>query len=230
MNRRNRPRVIANFALTVDGKVSTRAHTPSTFTSPRDKRRLLEIRARGDALLVGRTTVAADTMSMRLPDRALQARRRARGQSAQPLRVILSARGNLDPAWKVFQSRGAPRVIFSTFHMPGATRAALAPLCDLHLLDADTIPLEDVLTALRELYGVRTLVCEGGPTLFRQLVELDALDELHLTLAPCLFGGAAAPTLTGTNPAFLATIRPFRLESLRVVADECFLRYRALRR
>lgn len=230
MNRRDRPRVIANFAITTDGKISTRARTPSTFTSARDKRRLLEIRALGDALLVGRNTLATDTMSMRLPVRALQSARRARGQTAQPLRVILSASGDLDPGWKVFTSPGAPRVVFSTFRMPAATRAALAPLCDLHLLDADTIPLEDVLTALRDIYDVRVLVCEGGPTLLRQLVALDALDTLHLTLAPRIFGGVEAPTLTGLDPAFLASIHRFRLESLRVHDDECYLRYGAIHR
>ena len=61
-----RPRVIANFALTADGKVSTRNFTDTTFTSPSDKRRLKEIRALGDALLVGGRTVAADTMSLGL--------------------------------------------------------------------------------------------------------------------------------------------------------------------
>jgi len=229
MNRRDRPRVIANFALTADGKISTRAHTPAAFTSPRDKHRLLEIRALGDAILVGRNTVATDTMSLTLRDRALRARRRARGLPAEPLRVMISARGDLDPAWKVFQSPGARRVVFSTFQMPDATRAALLPLCDLHLLDAETIPLEDVLSALHGIYGVRTLVCEGGPTLFRGLVEIDALDILHLTIAPRIFGGATAPTLTGTNPDFLASIRCFRLESLRQHGEECYLRYRALR-
>ncbi len=229
MNRRDRPRVLANFALTADGKVSTRERTPANFTSPRDKHHLLEIRSRADAILVGRHTVATDTMSMTLPDRTLRAKRREKGLPAEPLRVIVSASGDLDPAWKVFQSRGAPRIVFSTFRMPDATRGALVPLCDLHLLDAESIPLEDVLSALRGIYNVRTLVCEGGPTLFRQLVELNALDELHLTLAPCLFGGASAPTLTGTDPDFLAAIRHLRLESLREHAGECYLRYRARR-
>lgn len=230
MKRRDRPRVIANFAVTADGKVTTRNRTPADFTSPRDKRRLLEIRAKADAILVGRNTVATDAMSMRLGDRALREKRRAKGLPAEPLRVIVSASGKLDPAGKVFRSPGRRRIVFSTLRMPDATRGALVSRGDLHLLDADAIPLEDVLTALRQIYDVRTLVCEGGPTIFRQLVGLDAVDELYLTVAPRIFGGADAPTLAGTDPNFLRTIHRFRLESFRAHDGECFLRYRAIRR
>lgn len=230
MNRRDRPKVIANFAITADGKVTTRNRTPANFTSPRDKRRLLEIRAMADAIIVGRNTVATDTMSMTLPDRSLQAKRRAKGLPPQPLRVIISNRGDLNPAWKVFQTPGTQRVVFSTVRMPEATRQALLPHCDLHLLDAKAIPIEDVLSALRKIYDVRTLLCEGGPTLLRSLIEIDALDILHLTAAPVIFGGKKAPTLTGTNPGFLPSIAHFNLESMRVVEGECFLRYRAIRK
>jgi riboflavin-specific deaminase-like protein len=229
MNRRDRPKVIANFAMTADGKVTTRCHTPADFTSPRDKHRLLEIRALADALLVGRNTVAADAMSMTLPDRALRARRRAKGRAPEPLRVIVSNRGNLDPAWKVFQTPGADRVVFSTTRMPAARRRALEPLCDLHLLALKSIPIANVLAVLRRIYGVRVLLCEGGPSLLRSLVEIDALDELYLTVAPAIFGGADAPTLTGTSPDFLPAIARFRLVSLRTVGGECYLRYRRAR-
>ena len=59
-----RPRVIANFALTADGKISTRNFTQTGFTSKADKRRLLEIRSLGDAVLAGAMTVSTDRMSM----------------------------------------------------------------------------------------------------------------------------------------------------------------------
>ena len=63
-----RPRIILNFAITVDGKVSTAKQTPSGFTSAFDKHRLLEIRSLGDALMVGKNTLQIDQMSMGLPD------------------------------------------------------------------------------------------------------------------------------------------------------------------
>jgi riboflavin biosynthesis pyrimidine reductase len=143
--------------------------------------------------------------------------------------VIVSQRGRLDPKWKVFQTPGARRIVFCTKQMPAAKRRALEPLCDLHLFDAEWPPLDEVLAMLRRQYAVRTLVCEGGPTLLRALVELGALDVLYLTVAPVIFGGKDAPTLTGTNSDFLAHIARFRLTSMRTVGSECYLRYVAAR-
>lgn len=220
-----RPRVIANFALTADGKVSTRKFTPSGFTGPADARRLQEIRALGDAVLVGAGTLAADTMSLRLGAGDLRAARRREGRSAEPLRLIISNRGKLDPAGKAFQNGGAPRVVFSTHRMPQKTRTALAPLADLWLFEADEVDLSAVLQILRSDYRIRTLVCEGGPTLLRSLLEIQAVDELHLTWASVLFGGAAAPTLTGLPGRFLPRTLRARLVAMEPGEGECYLTY-----
>ena len=225
----NRPRVIANFAITADGKVSTRNHTPTGFTRPADKRRLLEIRALGDALLVGAGTVAADTMSMGLSAADLRDQRKARGLPPEPLRVIVTNRGRLDPQGKVFQTDGANRVIFSTRRMPEKIRARLAPLSDLWLFNEESVDLPTALHILRRDYHVRTLVCEGGPTLFRSLLEIEAVDELRLTWASVVFGGASAPTLTGQPGAFLPRTLSARLLKMESVEDECYLTYRITR-
>ena len=44
-----------------------------------------------------------------------------------------------------------------------------------------------------------SVACEGGAALFRSLLELDLVDQLNLTIAPYLFGGRDAPTLTGVS-------------------------------
>ena len=124
MSRRaGRPRVIANFALTADGKVSTRNFTPTRFTSRADKRRLQEIRCLGDALLAGARTISTDQMSMGISASDLRERRRAIGLPAEPLRVIVSNRGEIDPHWKVFQTVGSQVIAFSTQRMPQNLRA-----------------------------------------------------------------------------------------------------------
>jgi riboflavin biosynthesis pyrimidine reductase len=58
------------------------------------------------------------------------------------------------------------------------------------------------------------------------LLEEDLIDQLNLTIAPYLFGGARAPTLTGVNNNFLPASVLCSLIKMRTVDNECFLTYR----
>ncbi|MBN8711152.1 MAG: hypothetical protein BGO12_02355 [Verrucomicrobia bacterium 61-8] len=224
-----RPRVSANFAITADGKASTRKKTPSGFTSENDKRRFREIRAEADAVLVGAGTLVADNMSMGVNDPSLQLARKKRGQAPQPLRVIVSASGRLNPKAKIFATPGAPIVVFSTNAMPERVRSWLAVKADVWLFEK-TVDLAEMMRILRADYKIRTVICEGGPTLFRSLLEADLVDTLHLTWAPVIFGGRQASTLTGLPGEFLPHLVRFNLASQEVLGAECFLTYRIKRR
>jgi riboflavin-specific deaminase-like protein len=224
-----RPRIHAHFAMTVDGKISTVRRTPSQFTSPADKARLHAIRAAHDAILAGRCTVASDSMSMRLSNPELRARRVERGLPAEPLRIVVSRSGVLDPDWKIFQHHGSPLLVFSTVRMPEDIREAIAPRCELFLFDSPEVPLPAMLAILRRDHGVRSLVCEGGGELLQGLARLDLLDEIHLTIAPVVFGGHSAPTLTGTPSDFLPEPRDFRLVSQRLEEGEWVVHFKRRR-
>jgi Pyrimidine reductase, riboflavin biosynthesis len=82
-----------------------------------------------------------------------------------------------------------------------------------------------VLQKLRYDFKVKYVACEGGPALFRSLLEQGLVDQLNLTIAPFLFGGKNAPTLTGVNVDFLPRSVRCSLKEMRVVGDECFLTY-----
>jgi riboflavin-specific deaminase-like protein len=217
--------VIANFALTADGKISTRSFTPTGFTSKVDKRRLQEIRCLGDALLAGARTISTDRMSMRISASDLRERRKAIGLPPEPLRVIVSNSGGIDPHWKVFQTVGSQVIAFSTQKMPQRLRASIARRADLWIFNSSKVDLAAMLRILRRQYRVRTLVCEGGPRLFQALLEIGAVHELHLTWTPLIFGGVAAPTLTGVPSGFLPQTICCRLKKMQVDGDECFLTY-----
>ena len=223
-----RPFVTANFALTADGRISTRALTPSDFSSPRDKRRLVEIRAACDAILASAKTIAADNMTMGLPAAALRAARTAKGLPPFPLRVLLSNRGRIDPALRIFSKSFSRIVIFSTEEMPRATRTALAGKATLHLHDTASVDLAQMLRTLRAEYRVRRIVCEGGAQIFRALLTARLIDELHVTVCPHIFGGTNAPTLTGLAADFLPRSVALQLRAMEVIDDECFLRYRVV--
>src|SRR5580704_9543795 len=87
-----RPFVSATFAMTVDGKITTRDFTPVDFTSREDKLHLFRQRALADAVLIGHTSLKRDNVRLGVPAE-LQELRIKRGQSRSPLRVIVSNRG-----------------------------------------------------------------------------------------------------------------------------------------
>jgi len=211
--------------MTVDGKITTRDFSPVNFTSREDKMHLFRQRALADAVLIGYGTLKLDDVRLGVPDELRQARRK-RGQTPAPLRVIVSNEGKIDNRLKVFQSDISPIIIFSTTRMPRKTQAALRQKATLHLRKTKYVDLSGMLRTLRRQHKVRTVACEGGPTLFRSLLERGLVDQLNLTIAPYLFGGAGAPTLTGLSKRFLPASVHCTLTGMRVIGDECFLTYR----
>src|ERR1043166_4650896 len=63
-----RPFVAVTFAMTLDGKITTKNFTPVDFTSREDKTHLLRQRALGDAVLIGHSTLKHDNVRLGLPD------------------------------------------------------------------------------------------------------------------------------------------------------------------
>ncbi len=194
-SKRQRPFVVATFAMTADGKVTTRTLAPVDFTSREDKLHLFRQRALADAVLIGHTSLKRDNVRLGLPAELQEARTKG-GQSRCPLRVIISNKGRIDHQLKIFQS------------------------------DAEHVDLPIMLATLRNKYNVRRLACEGGPTLFRALLKRSFIDQLNLTIAPYMFGGAKAPTLTGLSKEFLPHSARCLLIDMRKIGDECFLTYR----
>src|SRR5438067_6515111 len=171
-----RPFVAATFAMTVDGKVTTRNFSPVDFTSREDKLHLFGQRALADAVLIGHSTLKRDNVRLGLPQGELRERRTKRRQTAYPIRVIVSNKGKIDNRLKIFQSNFSPIVIFSTKRMPRKYQQALQKVAALRLSDAQDVDLAAMLRTLRDKYKVRTVACEGGPLLFRGLLERGLID------------------------------------------------------
>src|SRR4029453_15234098 len=201
---RHRPFVCANFAITADGRISTRNYTPANFSSKRDKRRLVEIRAKCDAVLASAKTIAAVNMTMGLPAEELRVERVKNGMAPYPTRVLLTNSGRISPDMRLFTKNFSPIVIFSTGQMPANTRKALAKKATLHLHPGKHVDLHEMLRTLRNQHRVKLLVGQGGAQIFRALLEADLIDELNLTITPRIFGGKGAPTLTGLAGKYLA--------------------------
>ena len=144
------------------------------------------------------------------------------GKSIQPLRCIVSGSGKVAQDHPIFQKPAGPIHLLIT----GESRDIMLPGATIH---HDT--LAGFLETLSGSLGVRHLHCEGGGTLIRSLAEMEAIDEIHLTLAGhTIFGGTDAPTATGTIGNFLPRSMKFSLTNCEPRPDlgECFLSYQVV--
>src|SRR5262245_45463737 len=91
-----RPRVLINMAVGIDGKTnpvrSLRSGPLVLSRGTEDPRRMRAIRARADAIVIGASNLRDDDPDLAL-DAAERAERSKRGV-AEPLRVVVTTRGN----------------------------------------------------------------------------------------------------------------------------------------
>jgi riboflavin biosynthesis pyrimidine reductase len=91
-------------------------------------------------------------------------------------------------------------------------------------LDPGELTLTTVLRILRSDFGVASLLCEGGPTVFGSLLQEGLADELFLTLAPKLVGGGMSPTITSGSE--LMELQRLQIAWMLEHEGALYLRYR----
>jgi riboflavin-specific deaminase-like protein len=224
-----RPRVLVNFASSVDGKIALAPDfRKGAFMMSRhheDPRRMRQIRARADAILIGAGNLRADD-----PDLAIDAKERMRRREAgerEPLRMVVTGAGEgIRPNQKMFDpALGGPSVVLHSQQMSAQVREKLAPVATLVTLGQREVEVSQVLEWAARERSVGTLLCEGGGVLAAQLFASRAVDELFVTIVPRILGGALAPTLA-EGPGFSSDEIPdATLGSMDRVGDELFLRY-----
>ncbi|TXS07342.1 deaminase [Streptomyces sp. col6] len=220
-----RPYVLLSAAVSIDGHLDTRPGEDRLMLSNKaDFDRVDSVRAGVDAILVGAGTLRADNPRLLVNSAQHRADRLASGQSEYPLKVTVTATGDLDPDWK-FWHHGGDKLVLAAGE--AATSKALANLGDLATVHA--VPAESVwpaaLDALGDVYGVKRLMVEGGGTVHTQLLSAGLADELHLVVAPLLVGQPDAVRMLGPAAYPGGPAARLRLLETRQIDDVVLLRY-----
>lgn len=185
----DRPYVVANMVSTLDGRAALEGNTRG-LGGEHDRQLFHQLRAAGDAILVGAGTARVERYGPAVRDDDLRAARERNGlDPAQPT-VIVSARMVLPSDLPLLQDETS-RVIVAT----AADHELEGVVADV-AYERTGDDLQLLLARLRSEHGIRSLVCEGGPTLLSYLLAAGLVDELFLSLAPKLAGGGDEPTIT----------------------------------
>jgi riboflavin-specific deaminase-like protein len=183
-----RPYLALNMVSTLDGKATIDWRTKG-LSSELDRILFHHLRTQVDAVMVGAGTARNERYGKLTKTDELREKRLREGLAPEPLAVVVSARLNL-PADLPLLQEPEQRVVIAT----GADARLEGTRAQIDYLPlGDDLPL--LMSRLREDYGVRSVLCEGGPTLNSHLLAAGVVDELFLSLSPKLVGGAAALTI-----------------------------------
>src|SRR5690348_393326 len=94
--KRDLPFVFVNFAMTADGKITTANRKVTSFSSPRDREHMFELRVNADAVMAGARTVNLNPVTMGPGGKYYRTRRMRRGLAEYNLRVIVSGTGTVN--------------------------------------------------------------------------------------------------------------------------------------
>jgi riboflavin biosynthesis pyrimidine reductase len=201
------------------------------------------LRASADAIVVGAGTLHdVSAKSLWTPEDAYPAAKRlyekyrvnAQHKSKYPLLVIVSGSGQLELERAIFRTPAIRTVVITTSAgRDELTRRGVSTLgsVEIHALKSrsGSIAPRAILELLQSQFGVKTLLHEGGPTLFGQFLAAEVVDELFLTLSPQIAGrkGDVTRPAIVQGVEFVPGSAPwFQMVSVKEKAAYLFLRYR----
>jgi riboflavin biosynthesis pyrimidine reductase len=208
-----RPYISSNLVMGLDGRASFRelkgqAGGEEVSRSTQDRWLMDFLRAHYDAQLMGASTLREEPgpdgrgADYAIEDEELLAyRQETLGLGPQKI-IVFTGSGNIDLNLRVFNSpRVEPWILTSGVGEKNlrAQLKALGREAELNIIAIGVGPRVDLAASvhlLRGDHGIRTLLCEGGPTLYGELLNNHLIDEDFRTLSLQVLGRSTRPEVT----------------------------------
>ncbi|MDX3588036.1 dihydrofolate reductase family protein [Streptomyces europaeiscabiei] len=221
------PYVLLSAAVSLDGFLDDTGPERLLLSGPADFDRVDEVRAASDAILIGAGTLRTDNPRLLVNSPERRAARVAAGLPEYPLKVTVSASGDLDPTAQ-FWHTGGEKVVYTTDKGAERLRGLGLPAgpngVDVVSVGPD-LEWPTLLDHLADARGVRRLMVEGGGRVHTQLLQQGLADEVQLAVAPVFVGETDAPRLFGTGAYPGGPKSRLRLLETRPVGDIVLIRY-----
>lgn len=221
---RGRPFVTVKLAMTLDGRIATRTGDSHWVSGEASRRRVHEMRASSQAVLIGGATFRSDNPALthRLTDSPLSG-------NPQPLAVVLTKTLPAPDAPFTLLRERPEQLIFFTDAAGEASKTATAlakrgvRVWALPELDG-ILDLGRGLARLREEAHVFRLLCEGGGGLAGSLLGYGLMDELVVFCAPKVLSDAqGVPAFSGLTVPLMQDAAKLRFVSVGTVGEDLMI-------
>lgn len=217
-----RPYVLLSCAMSVDGFIDDTTDERLLLSNDADFDRVDAVRAECDAILIGAETLRRDNPRLLVNSAERRSAREAKGLPPYPLKVTITASGDLDPELR-FWHYGGQKLVYAPDAAAARLRERLGDLADV-AGTGSTLTVAEILTDLAGR-GIGRLMVEGGGTVHTQFLTAGLVDEIQLAVAPFFVGDSRAPKFV--NPAAFpdGPGRRMTLAEVQAVGDMAVLRY-----
>jgi 5-amino-6-(5-phosphoribosylamino)uracil reductase len=209
--------------MSIDGYLNGATEQRLLLSNDADFDRVDAVRASCDAILVGAATVRRDNPRLLVRAAARQEERLARGWSASPMKVTITAQAELDPCAAFFTAGDSPKLVYCASGMADVARKRLDGVATV-IDGGQPVDLQWMTADLHDR-GVHRLMVEGGGNVHTQFLSADLADELHLVVAPFFVGDSRACRFVGDGAFPWHPGRRATLAEVRQIGDVALLRY-----
>ncbi len=188
-----RPFIFINSAMSADGKISTKERKQVKISGKIDFKRMDQLRAESDAIMVGIGTVLTDDPSLTVKSPELQDRRIKAGLDENPVRIVVDSNARTPIDADIFIKGKGKRIIIVSESAPLKKIAQLKEKAEIIVAGKDKVHLPEAMQELKKR-GIKRLMVEGGATLNWGMFSNGLVDEIHTFVGNVIIGGKGSPS------------------------------------
>jgi len=217
---KEKPYVILNAAMTLDGKIATKTRD-SEISSLEDWDRVYRLRSEVDALMIGINTLLTDDpkISLKYPRK-------------KPLiKVVVDSLARTPENAKILQNKDGSIIVIAVTENAPKDKVEKLRKAGAEIIFAGSDEKVDLKHLLRSLWnmGVRSVMVEGGGTLNWSLISEGLVDEVRVSIAPIIVGGKDSLTLVeGEGYDKVKDGFKLKLTNIEVVGGDVVLTYKRI--
>lgn len=214
---RSRPYVILSAAMTLDGKIETKM-SKLKLSSKKDTVRVHKLRAKVDAILIGKNTLEIDNPTLSV--------RHTVGKN--PTRIILDSHGTIKSSSKILQTCDKIQTIIVTTNLISAANLSRLRKFPIQIITcgSSSVSISKLLKILHNK-GIKKIIVEGGGTINWSFLKHGFVDELIITIAPYILGGSNSKTLVeGDGFKNLVSATKLKLKKIQKINNELIVFYK----
>jgi len=173
--------VTIKTAQTIDGKIADENYKSKWISSAESRRFVHNLRAKYDAVLVGRNTVERDNPQLTV--------RNVKGRN--PYRIVIDKNLKLSLRKKIFSDKFHDKTIVLTSKSANKGKVKTLEKRNVKIIFCETKNgLIDVKDALRKLakLGIASIMVEGGAKTYSEFLKHKLVDEFMIFIAPKIMG------------------------------------------